>query len=246
MNKPAYNVPVHAPLFPDPFVPYTCKDYVSIFAIAKVKETEIRRILSYTPFEFVSDKIVLSITDFSNTDKVSFMDCALVVPVKYGNRNGGYYFYEYENNDAAIAAGRDLWGYPKKYAGINLIENDGELIGSARKNGEVFLEIKVDTSKETHKPEEPETSPHLNIRTIPKPDGNIYMQEIIERDTSPDFVLHEKTYNPVSVNVKSTTTDPLHLLEPLDIVGGGVVRGDFYATEENGWGKMLERIYYDK
>src|SRR5699024_11750381 len=65
---------------------------------------------------------------FSNTDKVSYMDCAFVVPIKYEDKLGGYYFYEYENDDRAIAAGRDLWGYPKKYADIELVEENGQYL----------------------------------------------------------------------------------------------------------------------
>ncbi|MFJ7727709.1 acetoacetate decarboxylase family protein [Neobacillus sp. NPDC097160] len=242
MRSNANNVPVHAPLFPDPFVPYQCKDYVSLFAVAEASEEEIKRILSYTPFEYIENKIVLSISDFSKTDKLSYMDCAIVVPVKYGDKYGGYYIYEYENNDAAIAAGRDLWGYPKKYAEIILKEQDGEIYGYAKKDGEVFLELKADTSKAIGKISEPKITPHFNIRTIPKTTGGIYFQEIIERDTSPDFVLHNKTFLHVDVQINGAFTQPLNQLGPITVLGGGVIKGDFYATEKNGWGKVLETI----
>src|SRR5690625_1024524 len=244
MSKGANNVPIHAPLFPDPFVPYECKNYISLFAIVEANEAEIKRIISYTPFEYVSNKVVISITDFSNTDKVSFMDCAFVIPVKYEQGNGGYYFYEYENNDAAIAAGRDLWGYPKKYANISLTEENGIIHGIAKKNGEPFLEMKAGSNEIMEsKVTEPITTPHFNIRTIPKPNGEIFLQEIIERDTSPDFVLHEKTFNDVSIKINpKSIADPLELLEPIKILGGGIVRGDFYATEENGWGKVIKTL----
>ena len=244
MRSSAYNVPVHAPLFPDPFVPYQCKDYVSLFAVGEANEAEIRRILTYTPFEYVDNKIVISISDFSKTDKLSYMDCAIVVPVKYGDKYGGYYIYEYEDNDAAIAAGRDLWGYPKKFAEITLTEQDGKFYGYAKKNGEIFLELKADLSNTIEKVSEPKVTPHLNIRTIPRATGGIYFQEIIERDTSPDFVLHNKTFLNVDVRWNETITEPLNRLGPIKILGGGVIKGDFYATEENGWGKVLETLNY--
>jgi acetoacetate decarboxylase len=242
----ANNVPVHAPLFPDPFVPYKCKNYASLFAVAEAKEEEIKRILSFTPFEYVDNKVVISISDFNNTDKLSYMDCAIVVTVKYGDKYGGYYIYEYENNDAAIAAGRDLWGYPKKYAEIALKEQDGKIYGYAKKNGDVFLEIKADLSDTIKKVNEPKTTPHLNIRTIPKANGGIHFQEIIERDTSPDFLLHNKTFLHVETKMGDTLTEPLSQLGPLKIIGGGLVKGDFYATEANGWGKVIETKTYDK
>lgn len=245
MRKSVSNVPIHAPLFPDPFVPYQCKDYVSIFAVVEANEKEIKRILSMTPFEYIDNKIVVSITDFSNTDKLAYMDCAMVVPVKYGDKNGGYYIYEYENNDAAIAAGRDLWGYPKKYAEITLSEKDGKIHGSAKKNGEVILEMKSTLSESKPKVQEPTITPHFNIRTIAKPTGSVLLQEIIERDTSPDFQLHEKIFSNVQVKMGTTATEPMDLLGPVKNLGGGVVKGDFYATEQNGWGNVLKTIKFN-
>ncbi|ASN04281.1 acetoacetate decarboxylase family protein [Virgibacillus necropolis] len=246
MKRNAYNVPVHAPLFPDPFVPYECKDYVSLFAVVEANKEEVKQILSYTPFEYVNNKMVISISDFSNTDKISYMDCAMVVPVKYGEKYGGYYIYEYENNDAAIAAGRDLWGYPKKYAEITLAEKNGKIYGAAKKNGKVLLEMSSTLSEKIPKIDEPKTTPHFNIRTIPKPAGGILLQEIIERDTSPDFQLHEKAFTNIHLKMNSTATESLSLLEPLKVLGGGVIKGDFYATNENGWGKVLETIEFNQ
>ncbi|MFC4557909.1 acetoacetate decarboxylase family protein [Virgibacillus kekensis] len=245
-SNTGYNVPVHAPLFPDPFVPYTCKNYVSLFVIAEVRKDELKRILSFTPFEYVDNQMVISVSDFSNTDKVSYMDCAMVIPVKYKDKYGGYYIYEYENKDAAIAAGRDLWGYPKKYAEITLNQSNGEYRGIARKDGKVIVDIKTNIRDKTDSINEPVTTPHLNIRTTPRPSGGIQMQEVIERDTSPDFVLHDKFYtHNAELQINASSTDPLNLLKPLNIIGGGVVKGDFYATEENGWGRLLETIEPD-
>lgn len=239
------NVPLHSPLIPNPFVPYSCKDYVSIFAIVEVNEKELRRILSFTPFEYITNKIIISVSDFSNTDKVSYMDCAFVVPIKYEDKLGGYYFYEYENDDRAIAAGRDLWGYPKKYADIELVEENGQYLGTAKRNGETFLTLQLDGTKQIDAIEEPIVTPHFNIRTTMTPTGDIFMEELIERDTSPDFVLDEKGFHPTSIFYKESEVDPIHLLSPVNVLGGGVIKGDFYATEENGWGKVVKRVIYD-
>ncbi|WP_152654851.1 acetoacetate decarboxylase family protein [Oceanobacillus sp. CFH 90083] len=245
MKKNYSNVPVHSPLFPDPFVPYQCKGYVSMYAVLEVNKKEIEQTLSYTPFDYVDNKIVVSISDFSNTDKLSYMDCAIVVPVQYKGKTGGYYIYEYENQDAAIAAGRDLWGYPKKYAAITLKESNGAFYGEAVKDGQAIIKLSGDFNHTVGSLAEPITTPHLNIRTIPKPTGGIQFQEIIERDTSPDFVLYEKRYtNDIQLTLQSSKTDLLNRLEPLQILGGGLIKGDFYATEENGWGKVLDTIIY--
>jgi acetoacetate decarboxylase len=239
MSNESYNTPAHAPMFPDPFVPYESPDYVSLYAVAEVNEEEVRRILAFTPYEYVSNKVVISITDFSKCNKVPYMDAAIVVPVKYGDIYGGYYIYEYENNDAAIAAGRELWGYPKKYAKISLTEENNILTGKVEKNGNVFLQITGEKAEGLPGVEEPKTTPHLLMKTIPHPSGKPSTRQIIERDTTSDFVLKEKRKVDVTLTVQSTEREPLELLKPLKILGGGLVKGDFYATEENGWGKIL-------
>ncbi|MEK5036579.1 acetoacetate decarboxylase family protein [Sporosarcina sp. FSL K6-3457] len=240
MTNKSYNTPAHAPMFPDPFVPYESPDYVSLYAVTKVNEEEVRRILSFTPFEYVSNEAVISITDFSKCNKIAYMDAAVVIPVKYGDKYGGYYIYEYENNDAAIAAGRELWGYPKKYAKISLKEENGVFYGKVEKGGKVFLEITGEKSEEDFIPlVEPKTTPHLLMKTIPNPSGGSSVRQIIERDTSPDFKLKEKLQVSVNVKIQSTEREPLDLLQPVKILGGGVIKGDFYATEENGWGKII-------
>ena len=239
MSTKSYNTPAHAPMFPDPFVPYESKDYVSLYAVVEVNEEELRRIISFTPYEYVSNKAIISITDFSKCNKVSYMDTAIVIPVKFEGREGGYYIYEYENNDAAIAAGRELWGYPKKYANITLTEDNGMFIGKVVKNGQMFIELTGQKTEDLPPVDEPKTSPHLLIKTIAHPSGETSIRQIIERDTNPDFVLKEKLQVDVKVHIQSTEREPLDLLKPVKILGGGLIKGDFYATEENGWGKII-------
>ncbi|MFJ5768937.1 acetoacetate decarboxylase family protein [Psychrobacillus sp. NPDC093180] len=239
MSVKSYNTPAHAPMFPDPFVPYESKDYVSLYAVVELNEEEVRRILSFTPYEYVSNKAVISITDYSKCNKVSYMDAAIVIPVTFEGKSGGYYIYEYENNDAAIAAGRELWGYPKKYAKITLTEKNDLFRGKVEKDGKVFLELIGEKTADLPILEEPKTTPHLLIKTIPHPGGEPSTKQIIERDTNPDFVLKEKFAVATQVNIQSTEREPLELLKPMKILGGGVIKGDFYATEENGWGKII-------
>lgn len=165
------NMPIHAPLIPDPFVPYECKNNKTLFAVCQGNEDTIKNFLKSTPFEFVDDKFVISISDFSNCNKVPFMDSAIVVPVKYKDIYGGYYLYEYENHDSAIAAGRDLWGYPKKFANITLEDYNGLVKGTVKRSNKLIIEIECDLNCPTKNLVSIKTTPHLNLHTIPKPDG---------------------------------------------------------------------------
>lgn len=234
-------MPIHAPLIPTPFVPYECKNNRMLFALCKGNEEQIKNYLAPTPFEYVSNDLLLSITDFMNCDKVPFMDCAVAVPVKYQDTFGGYYLFEYENHDSAIAAGRELWGYPKKYADISLVKNGSVMHGKAVRQNKTVIELTCDLSQVASEQLMPVVTPHLNIRMIPRADGKgIEMMQLLSRDTSPDFQKKSEQWGQTSVSVTGLSTDPIDQLGPLQVMGGGFIIGDFYATEENGWGTVLE------
>jgi acetoacetate decarboxylase len=241
--KHGNNIPIQAPLIPDPFVPYECKGYRSVFAVCRGDESVIRKYLEPTPFDYVDNTFIVSVSDFSNCNKVSFMDCAIVIPVKYKDIYGGYYLFEYENDDSAIAAGRDLWGYPKKYADITLQQENGKVKGQAVRKGQLIVDIECDLNERVHEVINLQTYPHLNLHVVPKPDGKgISSMKVISRDTSPDFKLISEELGKTTVYLNGLPTDPLHELQPIEVLGGGYTVGDFYATEENGWGRIIETL----
>src|SRR5699024_5319387 len=157
---------------------------------------------------------------------------------------GGYYLFEYEDDDAAVATGRELWGYPKKLGHMTL-KKDGNIIkGTASRRGVTLIEIECDLSK-TVEEDIPKLQvfPHLNIHTIPRPDGpGIFSQRIIARDNSMDCTLLSEEFGQVTVKLRSGETDPLGELSPVKVFGGGYSVSDFVAGDENGWGKVLDTI----
>ncbi|MDH3691546.1 MAG: acetoacetate decarboxylase family protein [Gammaproteobacteria bacterium] len=237
------NMPVQAPLIPDPFVPYQCLGNRTVYAVCRGDENVIRSLLEPTPFEFVEDRFVVSIVDFSNCDKVPFMDAAIVVPVGYKDILGGNYIFEYENNDAAIAAGRELWGYPKKYARISLEKEGDTVTARVIREGEMLMEVQCVLDDSMSIPTKPKLTPHLNIHAQPAPDGpGVLARRIIARDTSSDFKVISERAGETSIRLGGTANDPLDLFESKEILGGGFIVGDFYATEKNGWGKIIDTL----
>jgi len=238
------NVPVHSPLFPTPFVPYKCSNNRTVTVYAKVREEVARKYLEGTPFEYVDNTAMFYIQDFTNTDKCSFWDCGIVISAKYKDIYGGYFVYEYENEDYAIAAGRELWGYPKKYAEINMIEHTDKIVATAIKNGREIIRIELDKTNEIES-NKPDTKflPHLLLHTVPNGDGpGIYSQRILARDTSPDFKTREfKTYK-ATLTLRPVVNDALDNFATAEIICGTYTVGEYFATEENGWAKVIDTI----
>jgi acetoacetate decarboxylase len=238
--KRGNNMPVQSPLIPEPFVPYQCKGNRILYVVCRGDRRVIDKYLKHTPFESVDDRYVVSIADFSKCDKASFMDAAIVLPIRFRNKLGGYYLFEYENNDSAIAAGRDLWGYPKKYAAITLAQRGKTVSGTVVRGGKTIMNVSCDLSRPLASVPRLKLTPHFNMHVQPRPDGPGYTaMRIIERDTSPDYVLKSERLGAGKVTLRGLPTDPLHEFKPIEILGGGLITGDFFATEKNGWGRVI-------
>ncbi|MBT5416130.1 MAG: acetoacetate decarboxylase family protein [Rhodospirillaceae bacterium] len=235
------NMPIQAPLIPDPFVPYHCPHNANLMVVCRTDKAVLEKYLAPTPFEAIDDRYVVYASDFSRCDKTPFMDTGIIVPVRWGKRTGGYFLFEYENNDSAIAAGRDLWGYPKKYAEILFEESEAAVRSRTVRKGETIMELRCNLTR----PAEFEpvvTTPHLNIHIQPGPDGRILNKRIIERDTSPDFALESECKAMAEVSLRGLSSDPLHELQPQEVLGASFVVGHFHATEENGWGRTVVEL----
>ncbi|MEH7225748.1 acetoacetate decarboxylase family protein [Bacillus sp. JJ1566] len=238
------NMPVQAPVFDNPTVPYSCPNLKTLTAYCRTTPEMIQKYLEPTPFEYVSDQFVVSISDFGNASNGSFYDVGIIIPVKYKDVVGGYYMFEYENTTWSCIAGRELWGYPKKFAEASLVEEDGKITATVTKDGVDLIQLKMDLSEQLDHPiPAVQIYPHLLLYTLPRPDGpGILTQMVLSRDTSPDFVTKSRLEAPISVELNGLPNDPLDEFQPVEVLGGTYVIGDFHATEENGWAKILNKL----
>ena len=237
------NMPIHSPLVPDPIIPYTCKDSRTVSILCELDTDIIKKYLSPTPFNFVSNTASIYVNDFTSSPELPYMDAGIIIEVEYRGLMGGYFLFEYEDNDASIATGRELWGYPKKYADISL-HRDGDFVtGKVVKKGVTLIDINCILSPTTADFQRINIFPHLNIHTIPNPDrSGIFSQRIISRDNSEDCTLLSEELGRGSATLKSISTDPLEDFTPKNNIGATYTVTDFTAGPVNGWGKVLKTI----
>ena len=77
----------------------------------------------------------------------------LAVPSSFGTLEGNYAVALYLDNDAAIASGREVWGWPKKAAVFRIDEGDGVVTAAATRDG---VEIKISARLEIAGPAGPD------------------------------------------------------------------------------------------
>src|SRR4030095_15561641 len=60
----------------------------------------------------------------------AYTEAGQVIPVRFGARTGNYTLNMFLNDHSPIAAGRELWGFPKKLAGPTLRVETDTLVGT--------------------------------------------------------------------------------------------------------------------
>lgn len=244
------NVPAHIETFVHPHVPSFTRDIRRLYAICRGNEAAIRAHLARTPFEYVSNEFMIDVADFANRtypaspgETWGFMDSGIIVPVRYKDILGGYYLFEYENQDYSIFAGRELWGYPKTYADVSLVEDGHRITGTVVKGGREILRLEGNLDQPITALPEVKLGPILNLYTIPKADGpGIFSQRIILRDTSSGYQVKSQKLFQATLNLDSIRLNPLKELGPVEVLGAGFQIADYDMNEEIGWGKVLETL----
>ena len=239
---PGNMVPVHSQDIPDPAM-YTCKDCATLSVYCRAKDGVIKDCLRDTPFEFVSNDFVVYVSDMTQAcfEVGGFYDMGLIIPVRYGDVIGGHYLYEFESEDYGIACGREIWGYPKKFADGMLEEKDGKVIAAGIKRGVEIIKLEVDFNKPVQKPlPDIKLIPHIQLQTIPAADHHgIYSQRICARDTSADYVGKRAEQGAGKATLRSVVRTPIGDFDPEEVYGATFTVGDTASTEEHGWAKIL-------
>lgn len=239
------NMPVQAPFYKSPSIPYGCKNMKSLDVFCRARKGVLKEYLAHTPFEYISDNFLISFGDYANGTSAVYHDIGIVVPVRYKNLYGGYYLFEYEDLASSVAAGRELWGYPKKVADFDVKEYEGRFNVNVSREAHTIINICAEDIADTLQIPENLYHPHLLLYTMPRYGGpGIQFQKILKRDTSPDYVAIEKKFMRADVDISTYINPPVLEswgdLKPEEVYGAVYGIGDFSATHEHGWAELVD------
>jgi acetoacetate decarboxylase len=169
------------------------------------------------------------------------MDVGILFPVKFRDLTGGFWAYEYEDNDESIGAGRELWGYPKKFATAKLEERGDRVIAVVERKGVKLMDVELMVNGEAVP--EVRTYPHLLLQVIPNADKpGVFMKRVLARDTSPDTITKSRKSGRARVSFSKLDSDPIYKLGPVKVLGGTYTISDFFANEKNGWARVISTL----
>jgi len=237
----AYSTPTMSPLFGPP--PYEYRDNWGITVVFKTKP-EVLKSLVPEPLVPNSDGIMfVTISRFFVSGFGSYNELIFGAPVNYGDRVVNYSLYLMLDNDIPIGAGREIWGFPKKLARVELTEQDGILTGTVERGGILLVKACVSIDA-LGKPEDAAGSAeYVNLKLIPS----------VRKDAPPD-VMQLTTTTLENVELKQvykgratlefgmSPADAFHEIPVVEVLGGLYVNSDFTLT----YGEVLHDYLKEK
>lgn len=202
-EKNAISMPPDNPAYPAPPYVFTDREY---FIITYETDMEILKTKVPPPLE-VTEPIVkyefIRMPD--STGLGDYTESGQVIPVSYKGKKGLFILSMYLDNEPAILAGREIWGFPKKYSnpslGVDPVSKDtlvgrlfyGELEVARGTMGYKWQTLPTEDIKKSL-----EETPNYLIKMIPDVDGTPKINQLVQ-------------YQLKDVTVKGAWTGPTDL-----------------------------------
>jgi acetoacetate decarboxylase len=197
------NIPLHHPLY------RTVGNYSgTCFGISLLMEVDrqaVEQVLAPTPFSFVSAHAWVEAYVYPTTSQMAeyedsfgdpYASFGVVLPVRYGDEVGGYYAHTFKNKDYGTAPGREVAGFPIKYAALRMQQTGRAVSGTAERPTARFNLSLVRSGSSSPKapPVDVPRSPHLLIQSIPSVERDeVMLQQVIRRDVSSSSTLSSQS-----------------------------------------------------
>jgi acetoacetate decarboxylase len=119
------SIPAVDPAYPEPPWDYVNASVLNVLARVRLPERLARFLAPGVRVRAGADVVVFSFLDVPVITQLGpdyrSTECGLVVPVETaGGATGGHFAFMLVDNDLALAAGREIWGYPKKLAEVRM------------------------------------------------------------------------------------------------------------------------------
>lgn len=228
--------------YPDATTSYYAQDLRSLTVFCRGNKENLEEILRPTPFELVGDRFAVLIADFTEASVGGgFYDAGLVIPVRYGDTVGATYRYEWEDHSWSIAFGREVWGYPKEYGDIDLVNDGDEVRGSVTVKGEPVIEIALNPTEGEIPGDFADMTlyPHLLVHAFPAADrAGFSTFEIVSRDTSKDTVVTSKVLGAGEVRLGGS----LSHVQVEEVLGAAYSVSDYACAPETGRAVVIDDL----
>ena len=192
----AFAMPLTNPSFPRPPYRFYNREYIVI-----TYRTDPAALAAVVPEPLVVTDAIVKYEFIRMPDSTGFGDyteSGQVIPVSFNGEHGGYVHSMYLDDDAPIAGGRELWGFPKKLANPKISHEGEVVVGTLDCRG-----IRCATATMGYKHQEADKDAVLKSMLAPN-----YMLKIIPHVDGGPRILELVRYYLEDIQVKGAWTGP--------------------------------------
>jgi len=198
-----------------------------------------------TPLTALGDLVLVHLYRMHDSDWFGvYGESAIQIPARHDASGtvGAFSPLLFVESDGAVAAGREIYGQPKKAAQIALGPEGDLLVGRVTRNTIEVLTATTPYKQRTATAEDLERHAsfrtNLNLKVVPSVDGSGASVCELTARTLADVEIHEVWSGPGTLELRPNAQAPVHLLPVVDVLEAFHWRVDFSLV----YGEVLERF----
>jgi len=220
VRRNAYAMPLTSPAFPPGPYRFVNREFMII-----TYRTDVEALRGVVPEPLEIAEPIVKYEFIRMPDSTGFGDyteTGQVVPVRFGGEAGSYVHAMYLDDEAPIAGGRELWGFPKKLASPSLRVEKDTLLG-VLKYGSVPVAVATMGYKHRALDAAPIhaalTAPNFLLKIIPHVDGTPRICELV-RYVCEDVTIKGAWSGPAAIELFHHALAPVARLPVLEVLSG--------------------------
>ncbi|RTL95690.1 acetoacetate decarboxylase [Ancylobacter aquaticus] len=241
VRRTAYSMPLTSPSYPKgPYKFFNREFFVITYrtdpaALAKVVPEPLKVVEPIVKYEFIRMPDSTGFGDYTETGQV--------IPVELNGVKGGYVHSMYLDDEAPIAGGRELWGFPKKLARPSLKVESDTLVGTLNYGSVLVASATMGYKFEALDKAALHQSllaPNWVIKIIPHVDGTTRVCELVEYYLE-DITVQEAWTGPGALGLFPHALADVAKLPVLEVISAAHFRTDLTL----GLGKVVHDYLKD-
>ena len=220
VKRRAFAMPLTSPAFPRGPYRFVNREY---FIVTYRTDPDALRAVIPAPLEFARPLVKYEFIRMpDSTGFGDYTESGQVIPVHFQGQEGGYVHSMYLDDEAPIAAGRELWGFPKKLAAPKLTVEKDTLVGVLR-YGPIAVAMATMGYKHRalakRKVAAALAAPNFVLKIIPHVDGSPRICELV-RYSCEAITVKGAWEGPAALELFHHALAPVAELPVLEIVSG--------------------------
>jgi acetoacetate decarboxylase len=220
VRRTAFAMPLTNPAFPPGPYRFINREFLIV-----TYRTDLEALRAMVPEPLQVTEAIVKYEFIRMPDSTGFGDyteSGQVIPVTFEGQAGGYVHAMYLNDEAPIAGGRELWGFPKKLAAPALIVEKDTLVGTLDYGS---VRVATATMGYKHRALDLEAvrvgmlAPNFLLKIIPHVDGSARICELV-RYFLEDVQVKGAWSGPAALELAQHALAPVAKLPVLEILSG--------------------------